>query len=106
MRLIDANVLVDGLVDQGTTTHSASFELLTRIHAGNELVAITGPVIAECVYILRTARGGRKTAAEISRSLREFLESDGLELPDRNTWIRAMELMAAYNIDFPDAHMA
>ena len=106
MRFIDANIVVDGLIDQNTETHISSALLLERIQAGAEQVAMTGPALAEVVFILRTARAGRKSAAEIASILTSFLAASSLELENRIVWIRTLELMAIHNVDLPDAHMA
>jgi predicted nucleic acid-binding protein len=105
MRYIDANVIIDGLIDQGTRTHTASVRLLDRIRAGTEIVSLTDLVLAEVIAILGTSRGGRFGRADIKRVLLPIVTSDGADLPNKDEWIGILDIMADYNVDAADAHL-
>lgn len=106
MRYLDANVIVDALVDQGTPSRARSVQLLHRLLEGSERLATTELVLAEVVFVLRTARAGRISREMIARLLKPLLSSPYLDMPNKALWGRALDIMATYRVDLPDAHLA
>jgi len=106
MRYVDTNVFVDALVDQGTTTRQRSLALLSRVRAGDEEVGTTELVLSELVFFLRTARAGKLPVDEVARAVTSLIRIPSLRVPNKGVWLRALELMAEFRVDLPDAYVA
>ena len=67
---------------------------------------MTELVLSEAVFILGLGRLGRLSRNTIASMLSSIINSEGIELPNKDLWLRSLDLMATFNVDFPDAHMA
>ncbi len=105
MRYLDANVVVDALIDQGTASRVASQQLIARLLKGDEIVATTDLVLSEVVFILRTSRAGRLARADIASLLGPIIAAPGLRVANKPLWARALEIMSTFNVDLPDAQL-
>ncbi len=106
MRFLDANVIVDALVDQNTRTRLASLRLLERLVKGQESARTTGLVLAEVFRVLRSVRGGRVERRAACQLLSDIVEAPGLDIDEREVWLLTIDLLTDSALDFTDAHLA
>lgn len=104
MRFLDTNVFVRALTLDDLERSEASRRLLLLIDEEQEEATTSESVIAEVVYVLSSrAQGYGLPRQEIIALLQPLLRSRGLRLPDRNVYLRALDVYGLYNIDFEDA---
>jgi predicted nucleic acid-binding protein len=102
--LLDANILVRFLVDDGNVHSPAVRKLIRDAQLGK--VSLQGPFIAitECVFVLESFY--ELDRAEIGRELLKLLNAQGLTLTCPAWVLAALEDYRDKNVSFGDACMA
>jgi predicted nucleic acid-binding protein len=103
MQFLDTNIFIRYLTRDDPDKAKACFELFKRASADEIALTTTETVISEVVYVLSSKKTYNLTRSEIRVRLYPLLSVNGLQLSERSTMLRALDLYAAYNIDFEDA---
>jgi predicted nucleic-acid-binding protein len=74
---------------------------MVRAEQGEVLLVLSPLVVAELVWVLKSFY--RHSYEDIAQVLLPLFSADGLEVEDRETMIRAIELARDRNVDFIDA---
>jgi predicted nucleic acid-binding protein len=103
MPFIDANVFLRHLTRDDPTQAQACFDLFQKAQRKEITLITTEAVIAEVVYVLASKQLYNLSRDEIRRLLYPLLSLPGLKLTHRKMYLRALDLYAAYPINFEDA---
>jgi uncharacterized protein len=103
MHFLDTNIFIRYLTRDNPDKAKACFELFKRANADEITLTTTETVISEVVYVLSSKKTYNLTRSDIRVRLYPLLSVNGLQLSERQTMLRALDLYAAYNIDFEDA---
>ena len=103
MHFLDTNIFIRHLTQDDPDKGRRAFALFKKIQAGEVTVTTSETVIAELVYVLSSARLYHLGREDIRTRLYPLLSLPGLKLPSRRLYLRALDLYAAYPIDFEDA---
>lgn len=97
---IDANVLVNGLVELDLAKNKASRELLDRVEQGSVNLITDFLVLAETFYVLEKYKG----AATATEMMRKLLTLNALEVVavDSFTFFEALKRAAKYRLKIND----
>ena len=102
-RFIDTNIFLRYLTRDDPKKAQACYDLFQKAKRGEIALITSECVIAELVYVLSSERLYGLPRSEIRTLLYPLLSLPGLKLPHRATYLRALDLYAAYPIDFEDA---
>ena len=104
VRFVDTNVFLRHLTGDDPAKARACLELFRQAQRGEVNLTTSETVIAEVVYVLASPQAGYGLSrTEIRQRLYPLLLLPGLKLPDRRTYLRALDLYASYAVDFEDA---
>jgi predicted nucleic acid-binding protein len=104
MQFVDANIFLRHLTGDIPAKAQACFELFQRAERNQIQLTTSEAVIAEVVYVLSSSRQiYNLQREEIRARLYPLLQLPGLKLIHRKMYLRALDLYAAYPIDFEDA---
>ncbi|MGI8475943.1 MAG: PIN domain-containing protein [Thermomicrobiales bacterium] len=106
MTFLDTNIFLRFLTRDDEKKADACRELFRRLDVGEEQATTSESVIAEVVYVLsaRTGAGYRLTPTDIAGRLKPLIGVDGLKLPHKRRYRRALDVFAAHPfLDFEDA---
>ena len=101
---VDANVLLRYLTGDPPEQAKRSAALIARVERGDLTLALHPVVLAEVYWVLRSFYG--YSAADIAGALVPLLSADGIDAPDRELTIAAVELARDKRVDFVDALLA
>jgi predicted nucleic acid-binding protein len=103
-RFLDTNVLVRYLTRDDHQKAEAALALLRRVEGGDVRVATSPLVVFETVFTLQKSY---QTPRPIIRdALTDILSLQGVELPQKSLYLRALDLYAELNVSFADAYNA
>jgi predicted nucleic acid-binding protein len=109
MHFVDTNIFIRYLTKDDPVKAQACFQLFQQAAANQITLTTTEAVITEVVYVLASKRTYNLGRQEIRTRLYPLLSVAGLQLPQRQTYLQALDLYATYNLDFEDtliiAHM-
>lgn len=104
MRFLDTNIFLRYLVRDDADKATACYQLLHRVDLGQEQVTTCEAVIAETVYVLSSRSTYNLSRSSIRERLRPILTLAGLRLPEKRTYLLALDLYVAHpKLDFEDA---
>jgi predicted nucleic acid-binding protein len=103
MQFIDANIFIRHLTRDDPEKAQACFDLFRRAERNEVKLTTSEAVIAEVVYVLASKQLYNLPREQIRGLLRPLVSLPGLKLPQRRMYLRALDLYAAYAIDFEDA---
>ncbi len=104
MQFVDTNIFLRHLTGDDPRKAHACFELLKKAQRNEITLTTSEAVIAEVVYVLSSSKQiYTLTRAEIRTRLYPLLSIPGLKIPYRKMYLRALDLYAAYPLDFEDA---
>jgi predicted nucleic acid-binding protein len=104
VRFLDANIFVRLVTGDDQAKARACMALFQRLHNGDEEVTTSESVIAEVAFVLGSTKHYGLTRAEIISAMQPSLGVDGLRLPSKPTYGRALDIFAANReLDFEDA---
>ncbi len=101
---VDANVLLRFLTGDPLKLAERAAKLLEKGQRGEVLLRVHHVVVAETVWVLESFYEYSKE--DISGALIPLLEQPALRVEGARTVVRALEAMAANNVDFADALLA
>lgn len=102
MQFVDTNVFIRFLTKDEPQKAEACFSLLDKATKGEIKLQTTESVIAEIVYILASKRLYNLPRRQIFEKLFPVLKIRGLNVPNKRTLIKALEVYAASKLDFED----
>jgi predicted nucleic acid-binding protein len=103
MQFIDANIFIRHLTRDDPEKAQACFDLFRREERNEVNLTTSEAVIAEVVYVLASKQLYNLPREQIRELLRPLVSLPGLKLAQRRMYLRALDLYAAYTIDFEDA---
>ncbi len=103
MRFVDTNVFIRYLTDDHPRMSASSTRFLARVTAGTETAFVSESVIAEIAYVLSGKPYGLRNL-EIAERLLALVAVPGIQMQDKQTMRRAIEVYGAHSpLDFEDA---
>jgi predicted nucleic acid-binding protein len=103
-RPLDTNIIIRNLTQDDPDLAQRANAFLRRVERGEETVRLTEGVLVEVVQVLSSKNLYNRPRAEISERLSAIIELEGVQLPDKPRYIRALELYASTPaLDFVDA---
>ncbi len=107
MRFLDTNIIIRYLTRDDEAKAAACFDLFERVSRGEEEVTTCEAIITEVVYALSSRAHYGLPPDEIRARLAPVLAMRGLRLPNKQLYLRALDLYAAYpSLDFEDLLLA
>lgn len=106
MYFVDTNVFIRYLTNDDPTKAAACFQLFQQAAASQITLHTSEAVIAMVVYVLASKKLYSLDRSEIRTRMYPLLLVSGLQLAQRDVYLRALDLYAAYSIDFEDALIA
>lgn len=106
MHFVDTNIFIRYFTRDDPDKAQACFDLFKRAGANEIALTTTEAVISEVVYVLSSKKTYNLARPDIRARLYPLLSVKGLRLPQRKMILRALDLYAAYNVDFEDAIIA
>ena len=103
MHFIDTNIFIRYLTKDDPDKAQACFELFKQAATNQITLTTIEAVITEVVYVLSSKRTYNLARDEIRARLYPLLSVQGLQLPQRKTYLRALDLYTVHQIDFEDA---
>ena len=103
LRFLDTNVILRYLTKDHTEHSAAAQEVFQQGADGDLLVTTSETIIAEAVYVLSSRGLYDISRSEIRKHLSNILRLQGMILPAKQTYERALEVYASTSLDFEDA---
>ena len=103
MQFVDANIFIRHLTADDPDKARACLALFQRANRNELALTTSESVIAEVVYVLSSKQLYGLSHEEIKTLLYPLITIPGLKLTHRKTYLRALDLYAAYPLDFEDA---
>ena len=103
MQFVDANIFLRYLTKDDPIKAQACYELFKKAERSEVTLTTSEAVIAEIVYVLSSSRLYGLSREDVRVRLLPLLALPGLRLTDRTIYLRALEIYAAYHLDFEDA---
>lgn len=104
MKFLDTNVFLRFLDADGSARAEACRALLLKLDAGEDEATTSESVIAEVAYVLGAKAHYGLRAHEIAARLRPILMVRGLNVPNKRTFLHALDVwMENPRLDFEDA---
>jgi len=103
MKFLDANVILRYLTSDDPEKAKNCYELFQKVKRGEIELTTCEAVIAEIVYVLSSNVIYNLPRDEIYSLLLPIINLNGLKLPQKHLYIRALDIYASRNIDFEDA---
>ncbi len=111
MRFLDTNIILRYLTRDDQAKAEACYQLFQRVKRREEELFTCEAIVTEVAYVLSSPRAPyRLSHEEIRARLLPILTLRGLRLPQKQVYLRALDLYALYPVlDFEDvlavAHM-
>jgi len=103
MKFLDANVILRYLTRDDPEKAQNCYELFQKVKRGEIELTTCEAVIAEVIYVLSSHILYNLPRNEIYSLLLPIINLNGLKLPQKHLYIRALDIYASQNIDFEDA---
>lgn len=108
-RFLDTSVIIRHLTRDQPQLSARARLVFLQVERGELTLVTCEGVIVEVVQVLSSPRLYNVTRLEIQRLLSQILSLPGIRLPNKRSYIRALEHYAATRLDFVDcleiAHM-
>ena len=102
-QFIDTNIFLRFLTRDDPQKAEACFRLLEKAKNSEVTLATSESVIAEIVFVLSSPRVYNLERADVRARLYPLIALEGLKIPDRRKYYRALDLYAEHAVDFEDA---
>lgn len=102
-RFVDTNIFLRYLTRDDPRKAEACLRLLKQAEANEVTLTTSETIIAEVVFVLASPRLYNLPRQDVHARLTPLLTLEGLKLPQRSKFLRALDLYAAHRIDFEDA---
>jgi predicted nucleic acid-binding protein len=103
-RPLDTNLIIRYLTNDTPPLAQPAFAFFQRVETGAETVRLTEGVLVEAVQVLSSRALYNRPRAEIRERLAAIIALPGVEMPDKDLYLKALDLYAsAPTLDFVDA---
>lgn len=106
---LDTNVILRHITQDDPVQGARSYQLLQQLATGALEATTCEAVILEAVFVLSSKTLYNLPRDQIRDAITSFVSLQGLKVPYKRVYIRALELYASSNLDFADtvivAHM-
>ena len=107
MTPIDTNVIVRFLTNDDPVLSPRAYALFRNLETGDASASLTEAVLVECVQVLSSKNLYHQPRADIARHLGNIIRLQGVKLPRKRRYLRALELYVTYpSLSFVDALLA
>lgn len=103
MQFVDTNVFVRHLINDDLNKAIACREIFQAAGRNEIQITTSESVIAEVVFVISSPKLYNVPRDKVRALLYPLLTLPGLRLANRHSYLRALDLYVAYNIDFEDA---
>lgn len=103
MQFVDTNIFIRYLTKDDPLKARACYQLFQQAVTNQISLTTTEAVITEVVYILSSRKTYNLPRTAIRARLYPLLSIPGLQLPDRQTMLRALDFYVIHSVDFEDA---
>lgn len=103
LHFLDTNVIIRFITQDNPEQAAKAYGALQQLEAGTITATTSEGVIIEAVHILSSKALYDLPRQEIKTHLTTVITLRGLRLPSKRTYLRALDLYAASNLDFVDA---
>ena len=100
---VDTDVIVRLLTGDDLRKQARAVALFQQVEAGEITLDAPDTVIADAVFVLRSARLYGLPRRQVSDLLTAVVRIPGFRVRNRPTVLRALEMYGAINVDFGDA---
>ena len=102
-QFLDTNVIIRYLTGDEPDQSRRALGFLQRVETGECTATTCEGVIVEAVQVLSSKRLYNLPHERIALALSDILNLQGMRLPLRSVYLRALDLFASHNVDFVDA---
>ncbi|MFN8496309.1 MAG: PIN domain-containing protein [Anaerolineae bacterium] len=106
---LDTNLIIRYLTRDNPDQAARAYRIFQRLETGQLTAATCEGVIIEAVQVLSSKRLYNVPRQDIRMHLATIIQLRGLKLPNKRTYLRALDLYASTSLDFVDvlivAHM-
>jgi predicted nucleic acid-binding protein len=102
---LDTNIILRFLTGDDLKKQAAAAALFARIEKKELTVYAPDSVICDAVFVLVSPRHYNKSHEEIRDLLFSLVSLENLKISNRRVLLRALDIFAAYPIDFSDAFL-
>ncbi len=107
MAPLDTNVIIRFLTNDDPVLSPRAYALFAQLDAGAAAASLTEAVLVETVQVLSSRNLYNQPRAEIARHLGNIIRFQGIKLPRKRRYLRALELYVAQpGLSFVDALLA
>ena len=107
MAPLDTNVIIRFLTNDDPVLSPRAYTLFTQLDAGAAAASLTEAVLVEAVQVLSSRNLYNRPRADIARHLGNIIRFQGVKLPRKRRYLRALELYVAWPaLSFVDALLA
>ena len=103
MRFVDTNIFIRYLTKDDPVKAENCYRLFKEAEKNQIDLTTSESVIAEVVFILSSKRLYHLSREEVQARLYPLISLQGLKIPHRRMYLRALDLYANNTIDFEDA---
>src|SRR5437867_3085655 len=104
MVVLDTNVILRYLTQDNPDRSRRAFALIQQLEAGERTATLPEAVLVETVQVLSSKRLYNVSREEIRTRLGVVLRLRGVKLPQKRTYLRALDLCVEYaRLSFVDA---
>lgn len=102
--LLDTNILIRFLTNDHPVHSPKAFELIKLAVEGKVTLYLDQLVVAESVWVLSKSYNFPRDV--ISDKLSQLVEFEGINSPDKNVILLALDMFAKHNVDYADTFLA
>ncbi len=106
---LDTNLIIRYLTKDNTDQAARAYYVFQRLETGQLTVAMCEGVLIEAVQVLSSKRLYNVSRQDIRMHLSTIIQLQGVKIPNKRTYLRALDLYASTTLDFVDvlivAHM-
>ena len=103
VEFLDTNVIIRYLTKDNPDQSSRALAFLKRVETGEVGVTTCEGVLVEAVQVLSSKRLYALPRQEVAAALADVLGLRGFLLPEKQVYLRALDLYASSSVDFVDA---
>ena len=106
---LDTNLIIRYLTRDNLDQATRAYHVFQQLETGQQTAVMCEGVLVEAVQVLSSKRLYNVPRQDIRTHLSTIIQLQGLKLPNKRTYLRALDLYASTTLDFVDvlivAHM-
>jgi len=103
VEFLDTNLIIRFLAPDNPAQAARAYLAFQAIETGQLTVMVSEGILVEAVYVLSSKTLYNLPREDIKKHLANILALKGFKIPYKKTYLRALDLYLATNIDFVDA---